>query len=62
MTISLEGVLVDTFAIYALAGKNTALDKTYTVTVSDGLLNIAFAKGSGARRTPAVSAIMVRSK
>lgn len=62
MNISLEGVLVDSFATYALAGKNTALDKTYTVTVSDGLLNILFAKGSGARRTPAVSAIMVRPK
>ncbi len=61
MNISMEGVLRDTFATYALAGKYTALDKTYTVTVTDGLLNIAFAKGRGASRTPAVSAIEVKT-
>ena len=61
MTIKLEGVLGDTLSVYALVGKNTALDKTYTTTVSDGLLNIAFAKASGAKSTPAVSAIEVKT-
>ncbi len=60
-TISFEGVATDTFSIYTLVGKATALDKTYTVTVTDGLLNIAFAKGPGASRTPAISAIEVKS-
>jgi hypothetical protein len=47
-------------SVYALVGLNTALDRVYTVTVNDGLLNVAFAKASGARRTPAVSALRVR--
>lgn len=62
MAVKLEDALVDTFSTYALVGSKAALDKTYTVTVSDGLLNIALAKGSGARSSPAVSAIVVRSK
>jgi hypothetical protein len=57
----MEGVEVESaLSIWALVGKATAYDKTYTLTVTDGLLNIAFARGTGARKDPAVSAIEVK--
>ncbi len=62
MVIQLEGVAVENpLNVWALVGKAVALDRTYTVTVSDGLLNITFIKGSGARYNPMISAIAVVS-
>jgi hypothetical protein len=61
MNITIEGVRVETdFSVWGLVGKAVALDRTYTTTVSDGLLNIAFAKGTSARKSPAINAIEVR--
>jgi hypothetical protein len=63
MTIRMEGVAVETnMSVWALVGKAVAMDRTYTVAVTDGILNIAFARGSGARYDPAISAIRVRSQ
>jgi hypothetical protein len=60
MNITIEGVRVETdFSVWGLVGKGVALDRTYTTTVSDGLLTIAFAKGTGARKSPAINAIEV---
>ena len=60
MNITIEGLAVATnFSVWGAAGTATALDRTYTATVSDGILNIAFARGTGARKSPAVSAILV---
>jgi hypothetical protein len=62
MTISMEGVVVESgLNVYSLAGLYTALDRIYTVNVSDGVLNILFAKAPGNSRTPAISAIEVTS-
>jgi hypothetical protein len=62
MIIAIEGVVVETgLSVYGVAGLATALDRLYPTTVSDGLLTIAFAKGSGARKNPAVSAIQVKT-
>lgn len=62
MKITIEDVVVENaLSVWGLVGKATAYDKTYTVTVTDGLLNIAFARGTGARKDPAVSAIAVVS-
>lgn len=59
MRITIEGVVVEErFSIYGLVGKYTALDREYRVTVSDGALNIAFAKNGG-KKPPVVSAIEV---
>ena len=47
MNITIEGVtMAIDFSVYGAAGMATALDRTYTTTatVSDGLLNVAFAK------------------
>jgi hypothetical protein len=61
MNITIEGVRVETdFSVWGVVGKAVALDRTYTTTVSDGLLNIAFAKGTSARKSPAINAIEVR--
>jgi hypothetical protein len=61
MKITMEGMVVESgLSVYAQVGKDTALDTVYTVTVNDGVLNIAFAKGSGAKKSPAISAIRVR--
>jgi chitinase len=62
MTISLEGVAVDTFSVWNLAGKNAALDRSYTVTVNDGVLNIGFARAGSASKDPDVSGVEVRSQ
>ncbi len=62
MTVSLEGAAVETFSVYGLVGKATALDKVYTTTVSDGVLNIGFARGPGATKDPDISAIKVQKK
>jgi hypothetical protein len=59
MQISLEGAVVESaLDVYATAGSATALERTYTVTVTDGVLNIGFAKKGGSR-PPMVSAIAV---
>jgi phosphopantetheine adenylyltransferase len=61
MNITIEGVRVETdFSVWGVVGKAVALDRTYTTTVSDGLLNITFAKGASARKSPAINAIEVR--
>ncbi len=63
MKITMESTVVEnSLSVYAAVGLNAAYDKTYTVTVTDGVLNIAFAKASGSTRTPAISAIWVRSQ
>lgn len=60
MRITIEGAVVEErFSIYGLVGKYTALDRQYQVTVSDGMLNIAFSKNGG-KKDPVVSAIEVR--
>jgi thermitase len=62
MNISMEGVLVEnSLNVYGVVGLYAALDRTYTVTVNDGILNILFAKAPSNSRTPAISAIRVRS-
>ena len=62
MTIRLETTAVETtLDIYALVGKAAALDRTYQVTVTDGVLNIAFIKNGG-KKNPIVSAVQVRSQ
>lgn len=61
MVIQIEGVTVENpLNVWSLVGKAVALDRTYSVTVADGLLNITFVKGSGARYSPMISAIEVR--
>ncbi len=61
MRISLEGAIVENaLDIYAVAGKGALVQRSYTVTVSDGILNLGFAK-SGGSKAPMVSAILVRS-
>ncbi|MEJ5199044.1 MAG: malectin domain-containing carbohydrate-binding protein [Anaerolineae bacterium] len=60
MRIALEGADVETaLDVAAIVGKATALDRTYTVTVTDGILDVTFVKVSG-RYAPMVSAIEVR--
>ncbi len=60
MQISLEGTVVENaLDVYAVAGGATALDHNYTVTVSDGVLNIAFAQAGGSL-APMMSAIAVK--
>ena len=46
-------------SVYGQAGKAVALDKVYTIAVTDGVLNISFVKVSGTKN-PIVSAIQVR--
>jgi hypothetical protein len=58
MRVTLEGAIVESaLDVYALAGKAIALDRTYTATVNDGVLNIGFVKVTG---NPMVSAIEVK--
>ena len=59
--VTIEGVDVETaLDVYKLAGKANALDKTYAVNVSDGILNIVLAKNGGkAGYNPVVSGIAV---
>jgi subtilisin family serine protease len=60
MKITMEGAVVeDALDIYSLVGKSAALDRSYSVTVTDGVLNIAFARNGGGN-DPVVSAIEVR--
>lgn len=63
MRITIEGTIVESaFSIFAAApGTYRALDRVYTVAVTDGILNIMFAKAS-AGKEPAVSAVRVRSR
>lgn len=61
MRITLEGATVENaLDVYAMAGKGTLLQRSYTVTVSDGVLNIGFAKNGG-NKAPMISAIAVRT-
>ncbi|WP_423225167.1 S8 family serine peptidase [Candidatus Amarolinea aalborgensis] len=58
--ITLETTIVENaLSVYGQVGKAVALDKVYTVAVSDGVLNIAFAKNGGTLN-PMVSAVQVR--
>ena len=60
MRITLETTIVENaLSVYGLVGKAVALDKVYTIAVSDGVLNIAFAKNGGTLN-PMVSAVQVR--
>ncbi len=60
MRITMEGADVETaLDVARTVGKATSLDKTYTVTISDGVLEIAFAQVGG-RYAAMVSAIEVR--
>lgn len=63
MRITLEGVTVESaLSIYSSAGgKYRALERAYTATVTDGVLNIAFVKSANSKNEPIVSAIEVRS-
>jgi len=59
MQVSFEGAVVESaLDVYAAAGSARALERTYTVTVTDGVLNIGFAKNGGSL-PPMVSAIAV---
>jgi thermitase len=61
MRVTMEGAIVENaLDLYATVGKAVALDRTYPVTVSDGILNIVFASASG-RNSPVISAIQVIS-
>jgi hypothetical protein len=57
-------VLVETaqvepaLSIYAEVGKDTAFVRSYTVTVTDGQLNVVFVK-EGGKKKPVVSAIQI---
>ena len=63
MMITIEGVVSENpLSVYAQAGKNTAFERSYTATVSDGVLNIAFDRAINARKDPAISAIEVKSQ
>ncbi|MBK9092955.1 MAG: hypothetical protein IPM84_09280 [Anaerolineae bacterium] len=60
MKITLETTIVEpNMSVYGQAGKAVALDKVYTIAVTDGVLNISFVKVSGTKN-PIVSAIQVR--
>ncbi len=62
MQILIEGAIVENALDIRAAARAmyTAFDKTYWVTVSDGLLNIAFAKNGGTLN-PMVSAIEIKA-
>jgi poly(3-hydroxybutyrate) depolymerase len=45
--------------VFAEVGKNKALDKTFTVTVNDGVMNFKFSKGTLLLNEPMVSAIVI---
>ena len=60
MKITIEGITVEnTLNVNTVAGKATALDKTYQTAVTDGILNIAFVKNGG-KLDPMVAGIQVR--
>ena len=62
MKITMEGSIVENaLDVRALVGLAYALDRTYTVTVSDGLLEVGFAKATGATLDPVISAIEVKN-
>jgi hypothetical protein len=63
MLITMEGVVVEnSLSVFATVGTAKPLDRLYTVNVTDGILNIAFARASGSKTNPAISAIRVRSR
>ncbi len=63
MLISMEGAPVENpLNVYVAAGKAVALDRAYSVLVTDGVLNVAFTKNSGAGSSPMVSAIELISQ
>ena len=60
MKITIEGVVVEnTLNVNSLVGNAVALDKVYQATVTDGVLNIAFAKNGG-KLNPMAAAIQIR--
>ncbi|SDR80540.1 chitinase [Paenibacillaceae bacterium GAS479] len=56
-----DAVVASAFDIYAECGKLKACDRTYTTTVSDGQLQIAFNMASGSLNYATVSAIEITS-
>ena len=59
MQITLESTVVESaLDVYAAVGKATMLNKTYTIAVSDGVLNIGFVKNGGAKN-PMIAAIEI---
>ena len=57
-SVSLEGnPVISGLDLYAVAGADTAYDRTFAATVSDGALNIVFSASAG---SPAVNAIRVK--
>ena len=59
MRITIEGMVVEeALSIYGEVGNDAALDRVYQVTVSDGELNILFARNGGVK-DPVVSAVAV---
>jgi hypothetical protein len=62
MRITIEGQIVEnSFSVWQAAGRYNAVDRVYRVRLTDGVLNIVFARAAGAKRDPAVSAVEVRS-
>jgi hypothetical protein len=62
MRVTLEGATVENaLDVFALAGKGALVERRYNVTISDGVLNIGFAKNGGSK-APAVAAISVKSQ
>ena len=56
--VSIEGVQVlSNFDVYAQVGANTALDKSFTVSVTDGNLDIAFTTVRGAAEVNAIAVV-----
>ncbi len=48
MSVALEGGVVESgLDVFAVVGKATALERTYPVAVTDGILNIVITKTAG---------------
>lgn len=63
MRITIEGTVVEpALNLFTEVGRYKALDRVYTVAVTDGVLNIAFAKTGGSAKEPIVNAVKVRSR
>jgi chitinase len=60
MKITLETTIVESsLSVYSVVGAYTALDRVYTVSVNDGVLNVVFAQNGGSK-VPMISAIQVK--
>ena len=57
-SVGLEGnAVLSNLDVYALVGKNTALDRSFTVVVTDGVLDVSFIAQRGDK--PIINAILV---